>query len=233
MRIVGFKRIPECFHVRCLDLVRTQAEPPDLRCSLSRCARRHDGSRVTACGISGAVHARAGAPQLGRGVEAGDQPRPVPIDLLLIVVGSDLPLQSFRVDCAFLWLHRDLTLPGTYLLTYYYLLSAGYKPLLDRLPEDDLFGVYTVLAEGAHIFRDRLDSALEITFPERVLGISRRKSCCVLDIGSGHWRLADRLTQASTTSRSLRRCRRGVHVSLRVLRTLSRSHATGACRDPT
>jgi hypothetical protein len=111
-------------------------------------------------------------------------------------VESEVPLQRFRGDCAFIWQERDLNLPSTYLLTYYYLRATGHAELLDRLSEDDLFGVFTVKADGSLISRDRLDSAIEIAFLDRALGISRRGCSHVLDIGSGYGRLAFRLTQA-------------------------------------
>lgn len=111
-------------------------------------------------------------------------------------VESQVPLQRFRGDCAYLWQQRDLNVPSTYLLTYYYLRAKGYAVLLDRLPEDELFGVYAMEADGGLISRDRLDSALEIAFLDRSLGISRRPAFHILDIGSGYGRLAHRLTQA-------------------------------------
>jgi SAM-dependent methyltransferase len=111
-------------------------------------------------------------------------------------VDSEIPLQRFRGDCAFIWQERDLNLPSTYLLTYYYLRATGHADLLDLLSEDDLFGVYTVKAGASLVSRDRLDSAVEIAFLDRTLGISRRRACHILDIGSGYGRLAYRLTQA-------------------------------------
>jgi SAM-dependent methyltransferase len=111
-------------------------------------------------------------------------------------VQADLPLQCFRGDCAFVWQQRDLNLPCTYLLTYYFLCASGYQPLLDRLPEDELFGVYTMDNGASRLSRDRLDSAMEIAFLDRMFGISRRPNFRILDVGSGYGRLAHRLTQA-------------------------------------
>jgi SAM-dependent methyltransferase len=111
-------------------------------------------------------------------------------------VSSEVPLQHFRADCAFIWQGRDLNLPSTYLLTYYYLQATGHAQLLNRLSEDDLFGIYTVKADDSLISRDRLDSTAEIAFLERTLEISQRRSYHILDIGSGYGRLAWRLMQA-------------------------------------
>jgi len=111
-------------------------------------------------------------------------------------VSADVPLQRFRGDTAYVWQQRDLNLPSTYVLTYYYLWASGQKALLDRLPEDEMFGVYTIPVNGEAVSRDRLDSATEIAFLERTLGISQRESFRILDIGSGYGRLAHRLVQA-------------------------------------
>jgi SAM-dependent methyltransferase len=111
-------------------------------------------------------------------------------------VDSEVPLQRFRGDSAFVWQERDLNLPSTYLLTYYYLRATGHAEVLDRLAEDDLFGVYLTTAGASLVSRDRLDSAVEIAFLDRICGISRRRACHILDIGSGYGRLAYRLTQA-------------------------------------
>lgn len=116
-------------------------------------------------------------------------------------VSDQIPLTSFRGDPGFLWQHRDYNFPVNYLLTYYYLLAEGKASLLQRLSEDDLFGVYSVtvsddLITSDFITRDRLDSASEISFLDSVLGIGAQQRLRFLDIGSGYGRLAHRLVQA-------------------------------------
>ncbi len=64
--------------------------------------------------------------------------------------------------------------------------------LLDRLEEDGLFGVHTFAIDGRRISRDLLDSALELAFLERHLGISQGPRRTILDIGAGYGRLAHR-----------------------------------------
>ena len=68
--------------------------------------------------------------------------------------------------------------------------------LLDRLDEDGLFGVHTFTIDGRRVSRDLLDSALELAFLERHLGISRGPVRTILDIGAGYGRLAHRAATA-------------------------------------
>jgi SAM-dependent methyltransferase len=111
-------------------------------------------------------------------------------------VTSQVPLQAFRGDCGYVYQHRDMNLPVTYLLTFYYLQTDGKLPLIDRLDEDELFGAYVLEVAGRKISRDRLDSACEISFIKSALRINRRRCYRIFDIGSGYGRLAHRLVQA-------------------------------------
>jgi SAM-dependent methyltransferase len=111
-------------------------------------------------------------------------------------VATDLPFYAFRADSALVWQHRDFNIPTSYALTYYYLKGRGQGALLERLPEDVLFGAYGIPVDGGCATRDRLDSACEIAFLESRLQIGSRSRCHVLDIGSGYGRLAHRLVQA-------------------------------------
>jgi SAM-dependent methyltransferase len=112
-------------------------------------------------------------------------------------VKSELPLQRFRGDCAFIWQKKDFNLPCTYVLTYYYLMTQGYGDLLRRSTEDDHFGVYSMVVDGEVITRDRLDSVCEIAFLRRLTSPPPSRELRVLDIGSGYGRLAQRLVQSS------------------------------------
>ncbi len=68
--------------------------------------------------------------------------------------------------------------------------------LLERLDEDGLFGVHTFIVDGRRVSRDLLDSALELAFLDRHLGISRPPVQTILDIGAGYGRLAHRAVTA-------------------------------------
>jgi SAM-dependent methyltransferase len=116
-------------------------------------------------------------------------------------VSAEIPLTSFRGDPGFLWQHRDYNFPVNYLLTYYYFQAQGKAPLLQRLTEDDLFGIYSVTINNEFLSeelltRDRLDSVSEISFLESVLDKDALQKMHFLDIGSGYGRLAHRLMQA-------------------------------------
>jgi len=119
------------------------------------------------------------------------------------VIASDLPLQAFRGDCAFIWQRRDWNLPIVHLLTAYYLEAAGAGPLMRSLGEDNLFGIYTVpYRESLPVSRDLLDSVSEIRFLDKWLGLLNGTLTSVLDIGAGYGRLAHRILQAVPKVRS-------------------------------
>jgi SAM-dependent methyltransferase len=115
-------------------------------------------------------------------------------------VSRDVPLDTFRGDCAFVWQWRELNLPVNYLLTAYYLKNVGGEHYLNILTEDELFGVYTVVMQKrALLSRDLLDSVLEMMFMERCCGLSSGKLSRILDIGSGYGRLAHRIISSCGT----------------------------------
>ncbi|MEA3003982.1 MAG: hypothetical protein QOH81_2770 [Sphingomonadales bacterium] len=108
---------------------------------------------------------------------------------------SDRDLLWFRGDNAFLWQVRGLNLnPLAYALCYYHFLASDEGRLLDRLGEDDLFGVHLFEFNDRPVSRDLLDSAGEIQFLQRHLGLGSNFAR-VLDIGAGYGRLAWRLEQ--------------------------------------
>jgi len=111
-------------------------------------------------------------------------------------VRRDVPLLSFRSDCAYVWQRRDLNGPMQLALTAYYLLGSAAAPYL-RLGEDSLFGADTISVGGAlTVSRDLLDSASELWFLDRFLGLRGAQDFTVLDIGSGYGRFAHRLVRA-------------------------------------
>jgi len=92
----------------------------------------------------------------------------------------------FRGDNAFLWqvrgAHRD---PLSYALCYYQFAASDDEGLLDRLDEDDLFGIHLVELDGRPVSRDLIDSAREIQFLRRHLALGDRQAT-ILDIGAGY-----------------------------------------------
>ena len=109
-------------------------------------------------------------------------------------------LCHFRGDNPYVFQLRGRNLNELgYALSYYCARRVGEIErlgLLDRLEEDGLFGVHTFTIDGRRVSRDLLDSALELAFLERHLGISRGPLRTVLDIGAGYGRLAHRAATA-------------------------------------
>jgi hypothetical protein len=83
-----------------------------------------------------------------------------------------------------------------YALTTYYVKSIDKLGLLDKLEEDDLFGILCFSIDNRLVSRDLLDSIVEIYFLEKYLGVSSSKRLTVLDIGAGYGRLAHRMVNA-------------------------------------
>jgi len=105
-------------------------------------------------------------------------------------------LRHFRGDNAFVWQtrlwHQNAL---AYALSYYAFKTGDSERLLDRLDEDDLFGVHHFAIDGRAVTRDLLDSAREIQFMIRHAGVGERTRN-ILDIGAGYGRLPYRLHQA-------------------------------------
>lgn len=103
-----------------------------------------------------------------------------------------IDLQLFRADDAYLWQRRGRSMNAmSFALAYYYLKTTDRLHLLERLGEDQAFGVncFEVVA-GRLVTRDLLDSVAELNFLERHLAISQGTAVVVLDIGAGYGRLA-------------------------------------------
>jgi len=110
-------------------------------------------------------------------------------------VGSkNLSLLYFRRDNAYVFQRRGQNndISG-YALATYYLKSIDTLALLEKLEEDDFFGVYTFHIDNKTISRDLLDSISEIYFLRKYLDIETYN---ILDIGAGYGRLAHRLLTA-------------------------------------
>jgi putative sugar O-methyltransferase len=120
-------------------------------------------------------------------------------------VSSEIDLQHFRGDNAYLWQLRNEGDEARYLLTAYHVREIDRLGLLDRLEEDGSFGAYCFDFNGRMLVsRDLLDSVLEIDFLDRHLGIASRPGFAVLDIGAGYGRLAYRLVTALPALGSVR-----------------------------
>jgi SAM-dependent methyltransferase len=98
----------------------------------------------------------------------------------------------FRGDNAYVWQVRGHRDAEAYARSYRDLREGDQEGLLDRFAEDGAFGVHAFEMDGRKVTRDLLDSAREIQFLVRRLGIDRGE-WNVLDIGAGYGRLAHRL----------------------------------------
>jgi hypothetical protein len=105
-------------------------------------------------------------------------------------------LLRFRGDNGFIWQRRGRDQnPLVYALCYHQLAATDSDRLLARLDEDDLFGIHLFEIDGRPVSRDLIDSAREIQFLRRHLGLGSRPTS-LLDIGAGYGRLAWRIDQA-------------------------------------
>jgi SAM-dependent methyltransferase len=113
-------------------------------------------------------------------------------------VQSFLDLRYFRGESLFYWHYREL--PRVTALKYFiflrYVSERDGAGLLAKMVEDGAFGCWTFEYPGHEpVSRDLLESANEISFLERELGLSRRDRFSVLDIGAGYGRLAHRMAE--------------------------------------
>lgn len=115
------------------------------------------------------------------------------------VIARDLNLQWFRGDNAYVWQCRQLgaNAPQKMDAMLKYVESRDTLGVLTRCREDGLFGCWTFPSEAhGRVSRDLLDSANEINFLERHIGLSQRSSLSIVDIGAGYGRLAHRFCTA-------------------------------------
>jgi len=103
----------------------------------------------------------------------------------------------FRGDNAYVWQLRgnNSNVLG-YALALYYAKSIDTLGLLDKLEEDQAFGVFVFQIADKIVSRDLIDSVIEIYFLDKHLGIASRQDLTVLDIGAGYGRLAHRAVSA-------------------------------------
>jgi FkbM family methyltransferase len=119
------------------------------------------------------------------------------------LLASQLDLVHFRGESPFVWHYREW--PRAMALKYFvfaqYVHSHDDRGLLDRLGEDGAFGCWTFSYPGfPTVSRDLLDSANELLFLDRHLGILDEPGLRVLDIGAGYGRTAYRMSQAASVA---------------------------------
>lgn len=114
---------------------------------------------------------------------------------------SDEDLVYFRADNHFVWqVNRPNLDERGYAMVYRHLRSLDEGALIERLGEDDRFGVSLFNVDGQRVSRDLLDSIGEIAFLQRHFDLGRRP-LNILDIGAGYGRLAWRLEQVCPEGR--------------------------------
>lgn len=107
---------------------------------------------------------------------------------------EEVSLAYFRGDSAYVWQYRDQNTKGRCLDVAAYLDT---RKSWRGLSEEGGFGAYVFQdPRGRTISRDLLDSAVEIDFLERHLGMSSRDDLQILDVGAGYGRLGLHLTRA-------------------------------------
>jgi SAM-dependent methyltransferase len=132
------------------------------------------------------------------------------------LVSQQVDLSRFRADSPYVWSERDayVSIDGTKtrvatravnsVLSAYYVREHDRADVLGKAGDDGLFGNRLVAVdEQLAVSRDLLDSALEINFLDRHLGISKQERLTVLDIGAGYGRLAHRMAQTFPRVRTL------------------------------
>jgi SAM-dependent methyltransferase len=109
-------------------------------------------------------------------------------------VSSQVSLAQFRAHSAYVWSYAELPRP-TVLKYFIFAQDAARRTgtLFDRLDEDAAYGCLAYEFDGfGRVSRDRLDSALELSFVDRHTGLLGKPGLRVLDIGAGYGRLAYR-----------------------------------------
>jgi len=106
-------------------------------------------------------------------------------------------IKYFRGDNAYVWQLRGRNINIlNYALATYYVKTIDNLGLLEKLEEDDYFGIFTFNIDKKIVSRDLLDSIVEIYFLEKQLNISTWDRLTILDIGAGYGRLAHRMINA-------------------------------------
>lgn len=108
-----------------------------------------------------------------------------------------IDLKYFRSDNPYVWQLRGSNQNYlSYALVTYYMKAIDKRHFLEKLEEDNLFGVNTFTVDSKLVSRDLLDSINEIYFLDEHLNLYERDNLSVLDIGAGYGRLAHRMARA-------------------------------------
>ena len=109
---------------------------------------------------------------------------------------DDIALDRFRGDNRYVW-QGALAGPMQHLIACDYLQREDRLGLFESLEEDGAFGAQLFDWNGKRmVSRDLIDSALELNFLERAIGVSGIAGLGVLDIGAGYGRMGHRLARA-------------------------------------
>ncbi len=124
-------------------------------------------------------------------------------------IATNLDMTQFRADNAYRWqtrpgfavgadgqLARVPTTDRHYEITAAYVRAHDRLKLLDVLSDDALFGNHVVDVDGFAASTDRLDSALQLDFLDRHIGLDSLQGRTVIDVGAGYGRFAHRLAEA-------------------------------------
>ena len=139
--------------------------------------------------------------ELRRAYAASGAPVTVPSVWNDDLLGSQLDLKYFRGESPYVWHYREW--PRSMALKYFiyteYVGRRDDRGLLGKLDEDGAFGCWTFEYPGyPRVSRDLLDSANELLFLNRQLGVLDQPGLRVLDIGAGYGRAAHRMIQAGS-----------------------------------
>jgi hypothetical protein len=186
-------------------LVRPRAAEGDPHAGLSAEDRRYLDSLYddsTPLPEGAEQHLRPGNPRLRELREAYaalDLPVLTPSRWNDQAVGSFLDLRWFRGETLITWHYRESRriTQLKYFVYARYVRDRDPSGVLAELGEDGAFGCWTFSYPGhGRYSRDLLDSANELLYLERQLGLSDRARFSVLDIGAGYGRLAHRMASA-------------------------------------
>ena len=116
-------------------------------------------------------------------------------------VRSQIKLQKFRAQSAYVWTFKELPRPTQFKYFLYAQRALACSPeIVKAIDEDGAFSAlcYEFQTTG-RISRDRLDSIIELDFLNRHMQLLSLPGLRVLDIGAGYGRLAHRTSQLVPT----------------------------------
>lgn len=114
-------------------------------------------------------------------------------------VADQVRLDQFRDQSAYVWVFKELPRP-TQLKYFIYSSDVRAKApqLYEQIQEDGAFGCLCYDFESVgRVSRDRMDSAVELDFLNRHMGLLSKSNLRVLDVGAGYGRLAHRTSMVA------------------------------------